>query len=52
MIILGMIVAFFIGYAMGNDEECPRIIVGWDCKGDRCDHSKEAIRQAKEIKKL
>lgn len=29
------------------DLDCPRIIRGYNCKGDACDHSPEAIRQAK-----
>ena len=27
-------------------EQCPRMIAGYNCKGDSCDHSPEAIRQA------
>lgn len=29
-------------------EECPREILNWYCKGERCDHSAEAIQKAKD----
>lgn len=29
-------------------EECPREMLGYNCKGEKCDHSKEEIKRVKE----
>jgi len=40
VVTIGCFAAYF-------DEDCPRVIMGYNCHGDRCDHSDEAVEQAK-----
>lgn len=50
-------VGFFIGLVIGilvhighvkfADEDCPRCVLGYDCRGDRCDHRKSELYKAK-----
>lgn len=51
MIILGLIVAFMLGIAVGaskmGENDCPAVEMGYDCNGDRCDHRKTELYRAK-----
>lgn len=51
MLWLGLFVAFILGMIMGamisKEEDCPRSVLGYDCRGDRCDHRKSELYQAK-----
>ena len=38
-----------IAWYFSDYTECPREIMGYDCRGSRCDHSREAISKAKEV---
>ena len=41
-------IALFIGWCIWlSVPDCPREIMGYKCKGDLCDHSKEAMMIAK-----
>lgn len=50
---MGFWVAMFIiaivlaGVAVAMAEDCPRSMRGYNCRGKECDHSEEAIRQAR-----
>lgn len=44
-IIVCTIIAF-VCFSIYFDDECPRVILGYNCKGDHCDHSDEAVRDA------
>lgn len=41
-------IALFIGWCIWlSVPDCPRQIMGYNCKGDKCDHSKETLTAAK-----
>lgn len=45
-----MFICFWVAVFCFNayfDDECPRMILGYNCKGKICDHSDEAVQQAK-----
>lgn len=46
-IIVGAL-CLFIGYAFGlSTDECPRMIMGYNCRGNDCNHSKNEVAKAK-----
>lgn len=49
--IIGLYAAFvvggFVGAYLNPEETCPRVVKGYDCRGNNCDHSKVALYQAK-----
>lgn len=48
IIVGGLItVALGLGFHHMEDEDCPRAVMGYNCKGDKCDHSPEELRRAK-----
>lgn len=47
-----ILAAFFVGTIFGGvaakmAEECPRQIRGYSCQGEKCDHSRKAVAEAK-----
>jgi hypothetical protein len=48
LLIFMLVLAFGAGYAFGiSQDECPRIIEGYKCRGDFCNHSKNEVEKAK-----
>lgn len=43
-----MLIGGFIGYWIGrmHEPECPRMILGYNCKGETCDHSEKTLQEA------
>lgn len=45
------IITFIIGFALGmwargtSAETCPRAVLGYDCKGNTCDHDELLLRR-------
>lgn len=50
--IIGLITLLVIIGFISTQEECPREILQYNCKGKYCDHSPEALREAKSIIRL
>lgn len=54
MIIAVLIVVLVVVGAIGTlillADDCPREVAGHPCKGNRCDHSDEAMKQARRAK--
>jgi hypothetical protein len=51
LLILMLLLAFGAGYAFGIDRnECPRMILGYDCRGDFCNHCKNEVEKAKAVR--
>lgn len=48
LLIAGGIILLIIVIAVWNHEECPRMILGYNCRGKNCDHSEELVRNAKQ----
>lgn len=46
LLLLLLVIILVFSFALGY-RECPREILGYHCKGDACDHSKQAIAMAK-----
>lgn len=49
IIVIAVIAIFAVLSVWAADwskDQCPRMIAGYNCHGDRCDHSPEAVRQA------
>lgn len=51
--IIAAVIGGFIGYSLGlSQDECPRELQGYNCQGDRCNHSKYEVNKIKrEMKK-
>ena len=47
MWLLFLFILLVVALAIWGDDECPRIIYGYNCKGEKCDHSAAAIEEAK-----
>lgn len=47
--ILIFLAGMFVGYLMGKyaEDECPRNILGYNCKGEMCDHSEQTLTEAR-----
>lgn len=39
----------FIGAKAENKEDCPRVMLGYNCKGKECDHSIRETKAALEV---
>lgn len=46
-ILIGVIIGMFIGRFFRPGKECPRNVLGYDCKGNKCDHSDSIYYEAK-----
>lgn len=46
-IVISFICGVFAGYGFAPGNQCPRKILGYNCKGEDCDHSNAAIVSAK-----
>ncbi len=49
--LIGMIIGGILGYlsrivSEWDKEKCPRQIRGYNCQGEKCDHSKVAVAEA------
>jgi hypothetical protein len=48
LLIFMLFLAFGAGFSFGvGRDECPRVIMGYDCKGDFCNHCKNEVERAK-----
>jgi hypothetical protein len=52
MVVFLVIAAFILGIFFGagiawSNQECPREIRGYNCKGETCNHSRVMVMQAK-----
>lgn len=47
LLLIMLALAFGAGWALAQDDECPRMILGWDCRGDFCNHCKNEVEKAK-----
>lgn len=45
--IIGALIAWAVtsAYYRNQDGECPRIEMGYNCRGDGCDHSYKAMQE-------
>lgn len=42
-ICISVVVGMLIGRFFRDDENCPRRVLGYDCRGSRCDHRKSEL---------
>jgi hypothetical protein len=48
-LIFGLIVGLVLGYVSGKRvDQCPKEIKGYTCEGEKCNHNKALVEQAKE----
>lgn len=53
VIVMFGILGIVAGLALASSAyECPREILGYNCRGKGCDHSDKLIKEAKEIRRL
>lgn len=48
IVIVVAIIAAILGYVLGKsiEEDCPRSVLGYNCRGKKCDHDKVLLWQA------
>lgn len=46
-ICIAVVVGMIIGRFFRDEENCPRTVLGWDCRGNACDHRKSELYSAK-----
>lgn len=47
---LGIFIALIIGAIIWFNDECPRVILGYNCRGKNCDHDPLEVQKAKEAR--
>lgn len=46
-ICIAVVVGMFIGRFFRDDENCPRVVLGFNCRGNICDHRKSELYRNK-----
>lgn len=44
--IVGIVIFAGLAWLASWGSECPRILMGYNCKGDKCNHSEEELDKA------
>ena len=46
-LVIGIIIGWYVtaAYYRNKDGECPRMALGYNCKGETCDHSYAAMQE-------
>lgn len=50
LVLIVFVLVFGVGYNVGREdqgEDCPRVVLNYDCRGHFCDHRKSELYKAK-----